>query len=292
MSSFVRSFIKPKKPKIDNIQSVEYCNFVRIPEGPHKKLLIIPYDSSWGQRLYEATGIPIKKASLSLVLNRNAETDEYIIVKTDEMSIEFSQHADLLKQRGYHFITCDTQNVVELGDKIRFSNHYLKEYMPKSYPLHDPKFPCLLKKNEGMAGRNVRVINNYSDFKAAINSIPDIENYIIQEAIESNKEYSVQFLVIEGRIITYIAYYQISTEILFVRPRSTVIETTECRLDSPILSVFEMFFIHYSGFINANFKLINNRPIIFEFNTRISGDIFYISDSSVSDLLTEYCKNC
>jgi hypothetical protein len=292
MSSFVRSFIKPKKSALDEIQSVAYCGFVRIPEGPHKKLIILPFDSNWAHRLYEATAIPIKKATLALLLNRAAEPDEYILVKTDEMALLFSQNNPTLRQLGYHFITCDTDAVAELGDKIRLTHHYLKEYLPKNYTINDPEFPCVLKKNEGMAGRNVRLFNNQQEYFTALSQIPDLENYIVQEAITATKEYSVQFLVLEGKIHTYIAYYQISTEPLFVRPRSVVIETKELLLDPAVLAVFEMFFIHFSGFINANFKIINGKPVIFEFNTRISGDIFYISDDSISELVNAYCKNC
>jgi hypothetical protein len=292
MSSFVRSFIKPRKSALDEIQSVTYCSFVRIPEGPHKKLLILPYDSIWAQRLYDATAIPIKKATLPLLLTRTADPDEYILIKTDEMAILFSQHKDTLKARGYHFITCDTERVLELGDKIRLTGHYLREYLPKNYTINCPSFPCFLKKNDGMAGRNVRLYNNQQDYYKTIAQIPDLENYIVQEAITSDIEYSAQFLVLEGKIHTYIAYYQISTEPLFVRPRSVVIESMEIDLDLAILAVFEMFFIYFNGFINANFKIINKKPIIFEFNTRISGDIFYISDESISELVNAYCTNC
>lgn len=292
MSSFVRSFIKPKKSALDEIQSVAYCSFVRIPEGPHKKLLILPYDPIWAQRLYDATAIPIKKATLELLLTRTADPDEYILIKTDEMAILFSQRKDTLKARGYHFITCDTDRVLELGDKIRLTGHYLREYLPKNYTINCPSFPCFLKKNDGMAGRNVQLFNNQHDYYKTIAQISDLENYIVQEAITSDIEYSAQFLVLEGKIHTYIAYYQISTESLFVRPRSVVIETMEIDLDPAILAVFEMFFIYFNGFINANFKMIKGKPVIFEFNTRISGDIFYISDDSISELINAYCTNC
>jgi hypothetical protein len=143
-----------------------------------------------------------------------------------------------------------------------------------------------------MAGRNVRLFNNQQDYYRALAKIPDLENYIVQEAITSDIEYSAQFLVLDGKIHTYIAYYQISTEDLFVRPRSVVIETMEIDLDAALLAVFEMFFIYFNGFINANFKMIKGKPVIFEFNTRISGDIFYISDDSISELINAYCKNC
>ena len=292
MSSFVRSFIKPRKSALDEIQSVTYCSFVRIPEGPHKKLLILPYDANWAQRLYDATSIPVKKATLQLLLTRAAEPDEYILIKTDEMAILFSQQKDRLRARGYHFITCDTERVLELGDKIRLTSHYLREYLPKNYTINNPSFPCFLKKNDGMAGRNVRLFNNQQDYYRALAKIPDLENYIVQEAITSDIEYSAQFLVLDGKIHTYIAYYQISTEDLFVRPRSVVIETMEIDLDAALLAVFEMFFIYFNGFINANFKMIKGKPVIFEFNTRISGDIFYISDDSISELINAYCKNC
>ena len=44
--------------------------------------------------------------------------------------------------------------------------------------------------------------------------------------------------------------------------------------------------------INANYKVINDKPIILEFNTRIAGNIFSMTTFELKEFINCYIEYC
>jgi glutathione synthase/RimK-type ligase-like ATP-grasp enzyme len=258
-------------------------------------IILLPFDKYWTNKITESTGIEIKNIQFNvyqnyLLKNKNKLEDIYLIPKDDSYSILLSTYRHKLKKSGYKFLTCDNNIINNLGDKCKLQQHLLKEFLPLQYNINKPIFPCFLKKNTGCYGHTVFLLNNKTEYNNIIEKIKNLNNYILQEAIISPFEWSTQFLVINGKIIKHYTKLIHFNKNIFIRGYQTKTTTTNIIISDTILNIFEQFFKDYNGLINANYKILNDKPIILEFNTRLAGNIHTMTHSEVNELIKCYIK--
>ena len=223
--------------------------------------------------------------------------DKYLIPLDDVFASELCEFKNKYRDNNYKFMTCNEKHIIDnLSNKVNLSKHQLQEFLPTTYSFDTIKYPCIVKLDIGGYSEGVFKINDNSGLTQLLNT--NIQrskiniDYIIQEAILGNKEYSTQFLVSNGKIIFHSSYYCIYYDNLFVWPHDKIKHTTHYDLDenSTIFNTFQMFFTNYNGLINCNYKIIDNKLKIFEFNPRLSGDIYYIKKKDIKRLIDLYCK--
>ena len=250
---------------------------------------------TWAKQIEKATGIKVVSCSTDYILNNKSKFrhNSILIPKSDVSSLFLSKNKNKIKENGYKFLSSNFEIIENLSDKKNLSLNLLSKYLPKTYNINNIIYPFILKKRSGENGTNVNIINNEFEFKKTLLIINNLGDYIFQEAILSEYEYSTQFLVINGKIKLMYTKLIEAKDKLFIRGKYYKnFKTTN--IDSKFIdkTIFETFFKNYNGFINCNFKIKNNNIIILEFNTRIAGNILSLSLKDLNILITSYIKNC
>ena len=93
------------------------------------------------------------------------------------------------------FIPCsDIELCRVMFDKVQ-SDQWFAEHgipVPVSYGIKDEmRFPVILKPRTGSASKGIRVVNDRKEYE----EVPDKENYLIQDYISDNEEYTVDCYV-------------------------------------------------------------------------------------------------
>ena len=81
--------------------------------------------------------------------------------------------------------------------------------IPATYRKESCHFPAILKPREGSASKGIKIANNAED----LGTIPDIDNYLIQEYISNRDEYTVDCYVstVSNRVLCAVPRLRIST---------------------------------------------------------------------------------
>jgi len=169
--------------------------------------------------------------------------------------------------------------------------------LPVSSSVDQPlDFPFYMKKNTGAFGQTVMLVHDRREYDKRLASIPRklYSQWKLYEAVRGEWEYSVLFLVANGRLVFYSGYKQwYGGAEIYVWPRD-VPTTTVLRKPSEIeLEACMQFLRKYNGLVNCGYKLRRDdeetpKVVILEFNTRLTGDIFFIPPSDVRVILGMY----
>jgi hypothetical protein len=125
------------------------------------------------------------------------------------MGLPYSTHFDIwhqLKDEGFRVAICSVDCVDTFHNKMKFhsfiSESDFKYTLPAVYTSVDTaSFPLVLKTSlRGEGGSGVRIINNSSDLKGAVRGLSGAD-YIMQEAIMSNFEYTYSYVAYRGRLL-------------------------------------------------------------------------------------------
>jgi len=158
-----------------------------------------------------------------------------------------------------------------------FMNTNFKEYIPQNYisncgsgkVTHNKvKYPCIFKLQKTNGGKGSFIIKNERELNQSIKE----KDYIIQEYISDPIEYSAHFYVDNKKILHSIFYCLENKEKNYIQC-GRLLEYT--KVDSICLDIFEKIFdkLNYNGFACIDFKLVNNKPKIFEINPRLGGTL-------------------
>jgi glutathione synthase/RimK-type ligase-like ATP-grasp enzyme len=168
-----------------------------------------------------------------------------------------------------------------LNNKAKFTKYFiennLSEYIPKTYFIktnsidykQEITFPCIYKPCIGSLGSNIRIIKNCSDLNFDLGN-----NYIIQEYVKNSNEYVGNFIVNNGKIIYSIILKETFTDDLYYKNYSaknySIIDIT-----ANITETFNTIFtrLNYTGMACADYKIINDKVIVFEINPRLGATI-------------------
>jgi predicted ATP-grasp superfamily ATP-dependent carboligase len=154
----------------------------------------------------------------------------------------------------------------ELENKSYELENKSYEVENKSYELENK---LIIKSNKGYAGENIKIIYNID-----YNNLP--KNSIITKYIEHNVYYVGHFLILNGKVIDKVYFYNTNDDKNLIK-KGKIIDykvTEKLLLDD---SLFNMIFdnLKYSGFACIDFTIKNDNIIIFEINPRPGGSLIY-----------------
>ncbi|MFI3239529.1 MAG: ATP-grasp domain-containing protein [Bacteroidales bacterium] len=93
----------------------------------------------------------------------------------------------------------DAQMIDTLFDKVLSAECFASAGLsiPKTYSVTRCEFPAILKPRKGSASKGIIVVNNSDELAA----IAEIENYLIQEYIANNREYTIDCYITQKGVI-------------------------------------------------------------------------------------------
>ena len=212
---------------------------------PKYAILLIDGTQSWANIIENATGIKTVICSTQFLLNNVCEPNPISIVipKSDGAALFVSEYKQEILQNGYKFLTSNVDIVKNLSDKQKLASNSLYKYLPRTYTYNNIIYPFMLKHRHGEWGTSVYLINNKHELDKKLLSINNLDNYIFQEAIVSQYEYSTQFLVINGKIKLMYTKLNEAMDELFVRGKhynKLKVTTIDSRVFDK--TIFEKFF--------------------------------------------------
>ena len=204
------------------------------------------------------------------------------------------ENSQILRKKGYKFLVPSQKNIQILDDKSEFVtfmiNNNLDKYIPKKYD--NIQFPCILKKNISIYGRDGYVINSIDDIPQNI----DLKDYLIQEPIPGNCEYSTDILAKNGEIIEILpSRYCYHTDLFIGGCKIVMTPAFHEEVTPTVLEAFSEIIkiLNYNGFCNIDYKVIDTGyPKIFEINPRCGGSLREQPVEIFKDLINKYTKLC
>jgi predicted ATP-grasp superfamily ATP-dependent carboligase len=176
-------------------------------------------------------------------------------------------------------------NINTLNNKISFilfiTANELDYLIPKTYYIFKNYikteyncivYPCIYKADIGSGGHGhvVAETNIHVQYKS---------DYLVQEFILDGDEYSSDFYVLDGTIISHIYYKDTSqreSKLAILRGALTykqkINDIALCiKFNTELNKIFNK--LNYTGFACADFKLFNDQIKIFEINPRLGGTL-------------------
>jgi len=217
--------------------------------------------------------------NINIIFPYSCPHTQYLIKNRDKF---YKKNIKFLVPNLYVFLCFD--------DKALFSifMHYFnfEQYMPKYYDTI--KIPCILKHKSLDYGRSSYIIKNESD-------IPDVnlKKYVICEIIEGENEYATHILAQNGKIELHLTVKHKFTSQTFIHGTQTKpLYSKLVILDDKILDVFNNIIkaSSYSGMLCIDYKIVDDKPIIFEINPRVGGSL--VRCGLIANFIDKYCKLC
>jgi hypothetical protein len=204
----------------------------------------------------------------------------WLLPSSDEMAVRIAEIQPQLAAAGWRTLTCDAALVSRLSNKQRLREHAeelgLLKHLPAHYPaLQGAAYPAVLKGAEGNHGSNVHIVHSPEE---ALEIVPGglDDEWLLQELIPGQVEYSVSLLVEDGKLLD-----NIETAYEYDRPEYVWPNVEELSRSSQgsvpprFLAVMESFLPGFSGICNFNYKVrkTTGEICIFEINTRVGADL-------------------
>lgn len=170
---------------------------------------------------------------------------------------------------------------------INYKNNYAETYYYNYNNIvfinkpSDNENNFIVKPNIGCGGNDIKIIN-----KIDYNNLP--KNSIINKYIEHNTYYAGHFLILNGKIIDKVYFYDTNNDKNFIKKGKIInykvtekllgtvdaVNTGSSTVDETIFdNIFDN--LKYSGFACIDFIINNNNIIIFEINPRPGGSLIY-----------------
>ncbi|MCP4089878.1 MAG: HAD-IB family hydrolase [Gammaproteobacteria bacterium] len=197
-----------------------------------------------------------------------------LIPSTYEDALFLDKNRKLFETNNIRYLIPTYETIILFGNKSAFVDfmyeNNLSEYVPQKYDKIE--LPCVIKKNVSYYGHGIHVVQKAEDIPKDIN----LNEYLIQEAITGDTEYSTDLLVKNGSILYESTLkLQYATQ-LYVQGYNNGNPVRYVRLDENILNVFANIvkLVNYNGFCCISYKVdIFNVLKIFEINPRMGGSI-------------------
>jgi len=199
------------------------------------------------------------------------------------------KHQNILIKHGICFLTNNSIAINSLGDKELFYNFMQQNNLLSSIPVHYNAtgvihYPCVVKTKIGTAGKGIRIAHSVKELGKIDN------NELITEYIDGCDEYATHMLFNHGKIINHVTFKYNFEENYYIAGRAERnIEISDCLPEHLKLFTKILQKLHYIGICCVDYKLINNTPIIFEFNARMG---YYLTSNSkeLEKMLLAYVK--
>lgn len=267
-----------------------------------KKVLVgLPEIETWVDHI-----LALESNYPNQVFVQKLEDEDFINQFCDDHKITFilptrySQVRFLLE----HNINCkyfcppNYDNIKVLNNKARFLKYFidndLTEWIPQTYVIKTNTinynktiiYPSIYKPCIGSLGSGIRVIKDSSDLKFDTG-----DNYIIQEYIKNNNEYVGNFIVKDGKIISSIILQETFNDNEFYYKNFSAKDYKIIDVTNNVIEGFNTIFtkLNYTGMACADYKIINNKIVIFEINPRfgatvIKSELLYVMLNKLIEL--------
>ena len=169
-----------------------------------------------------------------------------------------------------------TESIKLCDDKYLFSQKLIEnnfaDYVPQANG--DLPYPFFFKKKIDLGGIHTYLIENREQELELSNSV-DNDEYFRQQCIIGNSEYAAHIFFNNHRIVR-----AITMEYIFDKDRAIKNKDDDFRMkmdknNPDHLDLFAAILdcIGYEGICCFNYKIVDNRPIIFEINPRVGGSL-------------------
>lgn len=255
-----------------------------------------PFELSWLKGLESIKKSHIIIKDFEKLINENNKINCDWILPLSEIDYNLALEYSKIYLIEDKIIYPKKETIDLLHNKIKF-NKFMLEHYPSNIPLIywmeekkyiEPKFPAIIKPNISVCGIGMKIIKNMDEYLNYLenpikfyppNSVNSIKmetltksNYILQEYIENEYEYSGYFLCIGGEIKTWKIIKQAFKGLFIKRHNFTNYINS---MDVPI-ELFKNIIkkLNYSGGLCVDFKYHNSNIYIFEMNPRFGGSAF------------------
>jgi len=205
------------------------------------------------------------------------------------------KYYDKINSKVKKIICGKDNNVILLLDNKQEFYKKFSQYVPQVYLeqvnrvkqiIQKPLFPCIFKLAKSVGGNGSFIIDNQKE----LDQVNNIKNYIIQEYISSPYEYSSHFFIIDGKIKFMVFYMMTNHEPNYIQHGRLINYTriTEPNWSNTFVEIFKQ--LNYTGFACIDFKVIDNKPIIFEINPRLGGSIVCTNEQDLKSIIEEALK--
>jgi len=248
-------------------------------------MLVVPYGSShenwkaalshtspiWDELPHVETVIIVEDFEFPLkqIASKYAET---VLIPLKEQAI--------LNHPQGHLTLVPSKKIVEIASyKDSFYDfltvHGFKDYCPQLLDAPDFNTPFIVKRLQGEGGWGIFLVWDENRYKEVLQQ-PSLqgEPYRLEEYIEGDDEYIFYVVCKKGEILWHASLMGQPPTDSRVQ-KGSFANASEVEITKEVYSVFKGIFkaLNYDGPANFNYKLKNNKPIIFEMNPRIGGTL-------------------
>ena len=155
--------------------------------------------------------------------------------------------------------------------------------IPRTYSVISAEIPAIAKPRKGSASRGIKIFNNIEDLM----HLENLQDYLVQEYIEHNEEYTVDcYVANDGRILTAVPRRRLEVMGGEVTRTETCRNATLDRLSRELITHFEL-----RGPITLQFlhDLDSDRFLLMEVNPRLGGGVVcsIYAGASITDYILQ-----
>ncbi|WP_455757816.1 ATP-grasp domain-containing protein [Sulfurimonas sp.] len=204
-----------------------------------------------------------------------------------------NKHRKLLEENGIKFIINDKVMLDTFVNKKKFYHFMIdtnmSEYIPQYYKdVDDVKFPAIIKAQTGGNGRNMEIVYNKEELLSS-----EVDG-IVSEYIPDTIEYATHVICKDDKVLTSITYKKTSLNEFYIMKQNTGAEVKFEIIQTPFIDIFAEILSKVSknsGYSLAciDYKIVDNKPKIFEINPRLGYTLFKRPDDlkSFIDIYTK-----
>jgi carbamoylphosphate synthase large subunit len=248
-------------------------------------MLVVPYGSShenWKNALSHTSPIwdELPHVETVVIVEGSEFPLKQIASKYSEtVLIPLKEQAILDHPQGYLTLVPSKELVKMASHKDAFYNflldHGFKGYFPQKLDALNFNKPFIVKRLHGEGGFGIFLVWDEERYKEVLKQ-PSLKNepYILEEYIEGDDEYVFYAVCKKGEVLWHASLIGQPPKDSRVQ-KGSFANASEIKISEEIYTVFEGIFkaLNYDGPANFNYKLKDNRPIIFEMNPRIGGTL-------------------
>lgn len=180
-------------------------------------------------------------------------------------------------------LTPSRESLEILENKVLFA-HYLIEYQLAQYAptlytsLTEARFPCVVKPSNLNSGREIEVAFSQSELRViAERKERSNESFLIQEYIAGFQEYVTHAVLKQGQIVWHqtFSYELVNEHTIRTGDMTANLSMQRVPTSSAFLKVLTQIAagLNLSGPVNADYKIIEGVPFLFELNPRLGGSL-------------------
>ena len=231
-------------------------------------------------------------AKISILNSDKLRGHGFIVPLTIEEAIFLGSKYSYLN--GQKFLIPEIETLELANDKIAF-NEFLdlygfEKHLPNS--IDGTEFPCVLKKSVDCGGQNTILIHDTDELKS-LEKLVKRDDYFIQPFVTGDTEYTDHIFYDEGILYSCTIRFQMNEDFYVRGVKMQPYKNVQIEIVPSLYSdVFEEILskLGYTGLCCFNYKIVEDRPIIFELNPRFGGSLPRDINRLVATIENYYCS--